>query len=45
MDLIDDGVIPEDKEPFDFDPRGWDDEGNFEDSDDYYEDVIYECYK
>lgn len=44
MDLIDDTVIPEDKIPIDPDLR-WDDEGNTEYDDEYYEDVIYECYR
>lgn len=46
MDLIDDGVIPEDKIPYGYDPMGWDDEGNLEDSEEYYEDSVnFECYK
>jgi hypothetical protein len=42
MDLIDDGVIPDSKEPIG--PReSWDD-GSGESYDDY-EEVIYDCYK
>lgn len=45
MELIDDSVLPEEKVPND-NPSGWDDEGNDEDSDEYYEDSVkYECYK
>ncbi len=44
MDLIYDEVIPEDKVPIDPDLR-WDDEGNTENDEDYYEEVIYECYR